>query len=62
MESTYTKFVDDILLRISREFLKKGLDSKMITINWINDLKSTRINSVQTLYLGRKIRKSRTSD
>lgn len=33
------------------------LDFKAITINWINDLKSIRLNSIHMLYLGRKIRR-----
>lgn len=34
-----------------------GLDFKIITINWINDLKSIRSNSMHMLYLERKIRR-----
>lgn len=34
-----------------------GLDFKIITINWINDLKSIRLNSIHMLYLERKIRR-----
>lgn len=57
MESTHIKFVDYILLEMSQEFLKTGLDFKIITINWINDLKSISLNSMQLLHLGKKIRK-----
>lgn len=34
-----------------------GLDFKIITINWIKDLKSIRLNSIHMLCLGRKIRR-----
>jgi len=41
--------------------LKTGLDFKMIAINWINDLKSIRLNTIRMLYLGWKIKKWRVA-